>query len=85
MSALIQIRSVPEETRRILKARAAEAGKSFNTLLVELLEREASRPTVSQVLERAAMYAGRGTSGPSSVELLEESRGERDDELDERR
>lgn len=82
MAAYVQIRNVPERTRRTLKARAAARGESLNTYLLNLLEREASRPTVAEVLERAAARGG-GAEG-SSVDAIREGRDERDKELERR-
>lgn len=50
----LQIRNVPDEARRTLKARAAARGESLNTYLLELIDRETARPTVGEVLDRAA-------------------------------
>jgi antitoxin FitA len=57
VSSLLQIRNVPEKTRRALKARAAARGESLNTYLLELIDREVERPTVADVLDRAARRA----------------------------
>jgi antitoxin FitA len=59
MTALLQIRNVPEETRRALKVRAAARGESLNTFMLELIRREVARPTVGEVLARAAQRAER--------------------------
>ena len=53
MGSLLQIRDVPESTRRELKARAAERGQSMNAYLLDLVNREVERPTVAEVLRRA--------------------------------
>ncbi len=82
MSSLLQIRNVPDETRRALKARAAARGESLNTYLLELIDREVARPTVSEVLERAARRAER--AGASAVDILDEARGARDAQLQHR-
>jgi plasmid stability protein len=50
----IQIRDVPDETHRELRARAAAAGQSLSQYLLAELERVASRPPVADVLRRAA-------------------------------
>ena len=76
VSAYVQIRNVPEETRRTLKARATSSGESFNTYLLNLLEREASRPTVAEVLARAATREERAEV--SSVDAIREARSERE-------
>ena len=79
MSSMLQVRNVSEEARRILKARAASRGQSLNSYLLDVIEREVARPTVAEVLARAAERADRATA--SAVELLDEARRERDDVL----
>jgi antitoxin FitA len=76
--ALLQIRDVPDETRRALKARAAASGRSLNAYLLDLLRREVARPSVAEVLERAAGRAERSTA--SAVSALQAARDERQDE-----
>lgn len=72
MAGLVQIRNVPDETRRELKARAASRGISLNDLLLDLLVEEASRPTVAEVLARARAHTER--SSVSSVDIIRELR-----------
>jgi plasmid stability protein len=79
MPSLVQIRNVPEGTRRALKARAAARGESLNAYLLELLEREAARPTVAEVLERAARRAERVEAGALDIVLAD--RAEREEQL----
>ncbi|HEY3263156.1 MAG TPA: hypothetical protein VGJ95_23270 [Pseudonocardiaceae bacterium] len=79
MSGLVQIRNVPEETRRILKARAAACGKSLNAYLLDLINRAAARPTVEEVLARAARRSEQ--TAVSAVDALTAAREERDEEL----
>lgn len=76
MASLLQIRNVPDAARRALKARAAARGESLNAYLLDLIEREVARPTVAEVLGRAARRAERADA--SAVEVLEEVRGERE-------
>jgi antitoxin FitA len=57
MGVLVQIRDVPEETHRILKARAALQGVSLSEYLRGMLTRAASRPTPEEL---AARIASRG-------------------------
>ena len=52
MGVLIQIRDVPEEVRRRLKARAASKGESLNEHLRRLLEEAAARPTREELFAR---------------------------------
>lgn len=74
--ALLQVRNVSDPVRRVLKARAAAQGLSMNAYLLHLLEREAARPTVREVLDRAARRSGGATA--SAVDVLESARRERD-------
>lgn len=76
VGSFVQIRNVPEETRRALRARAASRGESLNTYLLRLLDREVARPTVAEVLERAA--ARRERADASAVEAIRSARDERD-------
>jgi plasmid stability protein len=52
MSTLIQIRNVPQKTHDKLKVRAASQGKSLNSYMLEIVEREVERPTFSEVVAR---------------------------------
>lgn len=79
MPGLLQIRNVPDDARRVLKARAAARGESLNAYLLDMITREAARPTVDEVLERAARRAER--SPISAAEVLAAARGERDRDL----
>ena len=47
MTSLLQIRNVPEDQRRALKARASARGESLNAYLLDVLSREVARPTVA--------------------------------------
>lgn len=80
VGSLLQIRDVPDELRRVLKARAAARGQSLNSFLLEVLSRELSRPSVAEVLDRAAQRSEQATG--SSVEAIREARVERDREMD---
>ena len=79
MTGLLQIRNVPDQTRRALKARAATRGESLNAYLLDVIEREVSRPTVKDVLDRAARRAG--TVNASALDALETARSEREEQL----
>jgi hypothetical protein len=50
----VQIRDVPEQTHAVLTRRAAAAHQSLQEYLRAKLIEEASRPTVDEVLARAA-------------------------------
>jgi plasmid stability protein len=49
---LVQIRDVPEAVHRMLKARAAERGRSLSEFLRAELEKIATRPTQEEILRR---------------------------------
>lgn len=73
---MIQIRHVPEDVHRRLKARAAMEGVSLSELALAELRRSLERPTRRELLERVA---GRSvqTEGPTSAELVEAGRAGR--------
>jgi plasmid stability protein len=79
MSSLLQIRDVPEDARRGLKARAAARGQSLNSYLLDIIDREVGRPTVAEVLDRAAQRTERATI--SATDVVAAARAERDDQL----
>jgi antitoxin FitA len=79
MAGLVQIRNVPEQTRRVLKQRAAARGESLNTYLLGVLDAEVERPTVAEVLDRAARRSEQATA--SAVDAVRRERTERDDRL----
>ncbi|MBI4563979.1 MAG: hypothetical protein HY716_04705 [Planctomycetes bacterium] len=54
MSAMIQIRNVPDDLHRRLKARAAMAGMSLSDYLLSEIRHVAERPTIQEVRERLA-------------------------------
>jgi plasmid stability protein len=52
MATMIQIRNVPEDLHRLLKARAALAGTSLSEFLLAELRCTAERPTRQEMLAR---------------------------------
>jgi plasmid stability protein len=52
MSVMIQIRNVPDELHRVLKARAARDGKSLSDYLLAELRQIAELPTLEEMRER---------------------------------
>ncbi len=52
MSKMIQVRNVPDQIHRALKARAAREGMSLSDFIKRDLERAAARPTMREWLER---------------------------------
>lgn len=82
MSSLLQIRNVPDASRRVLKTRAAAQGRSLNAYLLDLIDREVARPTIAEVLERAAGRGERATA--SALDALTASRMERESDQERR-
>jgi len=52
MSSMIQIRNVPPEIHRALKARAALAGKSMSEMILEELQAMLALPSERELRER---------------------------------
>lgn len=73
MGVLVQIRDVPEEVHRTLKARAAAAGLSLSEYLRTELARVAGRPTVDELADRVRAR-GAVTLAPPSQDLVRELR-----------
>lgn len=71
---MIQIRNVPDELHRRLKARAAEAGLSLSEYLLQELRDSAALPTPEEFQKR---LRARSTVVPS-VSIAEAVRQERD-------
>ncbi len=72
----LQIRNVPDEISRILKARAAAEGRSLSDYALSVLAREADRPTRAEILMRIRSREPVRTD-ISSVELVSRERAER--------
>lgn len=73
---MIQIRNVPEDIHRGLKARAAMEGISLSDLALAELTRSLKRPTRRELLERVASRQA-VTTGPASEDLITQGRTER--------
>jgi plasmid stability protein len=52
MSKMVQLRNVPDELHRSLKARAAMAGMSLSDYLLSEIREIAERPTLAELRER---------------------------------
>lgn len=52
MSVMLQIRDLPDEVHRTLKARAAAAGTSLSEYARQILARAAARPTPEELARR---------------------------------
>jgi plasmid stability protein len=69
----IQVRNVPDEVHRTLRARAAASGVSLSDYALGELERVARRPPVAALLARAGERAG-GASGEAIVAAVRAGR-----------
>jgi plasmid stability protein len=73
--ANVQVRDVPDDVHRRLKAQAALSGQSLNEFLIARMGDIARTPSVVELAER---IRARGTyEGPSSAELVREDRDRR--------
>ena len=73
----VQIKDVPDETHAVLRQRAAAAHQSLQEYLRSRLIEEASRPTLDEVLDRAAGRAGGRVPIKSTVSTLRAERARR--------
>ncbi len=83
MSTLIQIRNVPEEVHAQLKQQASAFGKSLNSYMLEILEREIKEDSIQarrEAVLRKHRNAPRRHFIPASAELIRRDRDEREAE-----
>ena len=76
MSRMIQLRNVPDDLHRILKSRAALAGKSLSDYLIAELQRHAEYPTVEELRQRLRARTGFRPTVPPA-QLIREERDRR--------
>lgn len=69
----IQIRNVPDDVHRTLRARAAASGVSLSDYALDELERAARKPPVVDLLVRARGRAG-GADGEAIVAAIRAGR-----------
>ena len=75
MATNIQLRNVPDELHRTLKARAALAGMSLSDYLIDYVRRLAERPTPEEMRERLARREPVRVSEPAAEVLRRERDG----------
>ena len=73
---IIQVRDVPDDVHRKLKARAAQQGMSLSELVRRQLVELAERPTVDEIYERIRQLPPVELS-ESSAEVVRRAREER--------
>lgn len=69
----IQIRNVPDDVHRTLRARAAASDMSLSDYALRELERVAEKPPIAELLTRARSRAG-GASGEAIVAAVRAGR-----------
>jgi antitoxin FitA len=72
MSRMIQVRNVPEDLHRTLKARAAMAGMSLSDFLLAEMRSLAERPTISELRERVRRRASVALDRPAAEAVRHE-------------
>ena len=80
---MIQVRNVPDDVHRELKARAAKRGVPLSDYVLRLIEDDLAVPTLEEGLERV-MRLPRPRVPVRGSELVAAGRAERDAELEER-
>jgi antitoxin FitA len=72
MPKMVQLRHVPDDLHRKLKARAAMAGMSLSDYLIAEVRRAAERPTLEDLRERLASRRPVRPSVPPADAVREE-------------
>lgn len=72
--ANVQVKRVPDELHEALRRRARARGVSLNDLLLEMLKREMSRPTISEWVDAARKLGVRADYDVQ--ELMDDVRGD---------
>ena len=80
---MIQVRNVPDDVHRELKARAARQGTTLSDYVQALIEDDLAVPTLEEGLERV-MNLPRPRQVVAGSELVRAARAERERELDHR-
>ena len=74
MGKMIQLRNVSPELHRTLKSRAALAGMSLSDYLIEIIARDAERPTLAEFRARLQTRETVQVS-ESAVDIIRQQRG----------
>ncbi|MGW0208535.1 FitA-like ribbon-helix-helix domain-containing protein [Streptomyces sp. NPDC003233] len=73
----ITIRDVPDDTVNALKVRAAQAGKSLQAYALDLLSREAAKPTLAEMAARLERETRTELSTTDILDAIEDGRDRR--------
>jgi plasmid stability protein len=74
MSTMIQIRNVPDDLHRKLKARAALAGMTLSDYLLAEIRQSAEQPTMEEFRQRLASRSPTADDLPSAAQIIREER-----------
>ena len=76
----LQLKNIPEKTKRKLRSRARNEGMSMSEYVRKLIERDLNRPTREEMLARLRSLPPI-TSARTAAEDVEDARREREEEL----
>lgn len=71
------IRDVPDQTVKALKVRAAQAGQSLQAYVIDLLAREATKPSLAEMATRLERETRTELSTTDVLEAIEDGRERR--------
>jgi antitoxin FitA len=74
---VLTVRDVPEDQIQTLKVRAAQAGKSLQAFMQDLIAREAAKPTMAEMMERLNRETTARVSAADVVAAVDEGRAGR--------
>lgn len=74
MTRMIQVRNVPDEVHRTLKARAAASGMSLSDYVKRDLEEAAARPSLEEIDSRVRSRRSSGLRTGTVVDALRVAR-----------
>ena len=72
MSRMIQVRNVPDNLHRTLKAKAALSGMSLSDFLLAEIRQVAERPTIAELRERLRRRSRVGIPVPAAESVRRE-------------
>ncbi|MFG2794489.1 antitoxin [Streptomyces sp. NPDC048419] len=75
--SVLTVRDVPDGQIRVLKTRAAQAGKSLQAYMQELIARETTKPTMADMAARLEREAAAEYTTDDVLTAIDEGRGGR--------
>ncbi|MFJ8473870.1 FitA-like ribbon-helix-helix domain-containing protein [Kitasatospora sp. NPDC094011] len=74
---VLTIRDVPDDQIQTLKVRAAQAGKSLQAFMQDLIAREVSKPTMAEMMTRLNRETTATVSAADVLAAIDEGRAGR--------